>query len=425
VFAALPLRQCLLTESAGRRERETNKTNMIDGPRAVVVGAALNGLGVVRSLARGGVPTIVMDTTYRRAAMWSRFAQPVIVEKLYGRKLVDGLMALQRGLDHRPVLLLADEMAVHTVSEHHEELKRAYQFQFPSRETVKVLENKARFHEFAEWHGLPVPRSIVISSVSDLQRLCDLRFPVIIKPANKRLVYLRRTQRLHMPADFEEARELCYTLLQTAGEFVVQEWIEGPTSSICFCLFYRGADRARTIYFSGRKILSHPPKAGSTAVCIAAPEIAEQLESFTAAFLELCDYRGLGSLEFKWDPTRRTFVVIEPTVGRTDWQEEVATLNGANIPLFAYRDLTGLSNDQPLLPPQPVAWRESWHRWSGRSALQADLPLYDGYWRLGDPLPSLAHYATEAARVAGEMTRRLFTATAAKRRQSVARGKQL
>ncbi len=278
---------------------------MTDGPCAVVAGAELNGLGVVRSLARGGVPTIVLDTTYGRAAMWSRFARPVIVEELYGRKLVDGLLALQRGLDHRPALLLADEMVVHTVSMHREELKRAYQFQLPSPDTVKVLDNKARFHEFAERHGLPVPRSIVVSRVSDLEKLGDLRFPVIVKPADKRLVYLRRTQRLHMPADIEEARELCRTLLQTVGEFVVQEWIDGPVSNIYFCLFYRGDDRARTIFFSGRKILSHPPTAGSTALCIAAPEVAGQLEPFTAAFIERCDYRGLGSLEFKWDEARR------------------------------------------------------------------------------------------------------------------------
>jgi len=398
---------------------------MTGSPRAVVVGAALNGLGVVRSLARGGVPTIVMDTTYGRTAMWSRFARPAIVEELYGRKLVDGLMALQVGLDHRPALLLADEMAVHTVSTHREELERAYRFRIPSRDTVRILENKARFHEFAERHGLPVPRSVVVDCASDLERLGDLRFPVIVKPADKRLVYLGRTPRLHTPADFEEARALCYALLQTVGEFVVQEWIEGPTSNIYFCLFYRGGDPARTICFSGRKILSHPPKAGSTALCIAAPEVAEQLEAFTAAFIERCDYRGLGSLEFKWDPTRRMFVVIEPTVGRTDWQEEVATLNGANIPLFAYRDLTGLPNDAPAGAAQPAAWRESWHRWSGRSALRAGLPVYDGYWRLGDPLPSLAYYTAEAARAAGQMARRLFAATPAKPHPDVARGKQL
>jgi predicted ATP-grasp superfamily ATP-dependent carboligase len=348
----------------------------------------------------------------------------VIVEKLYGRKLVDGLMALQRGLGHRPALLLADEMVVHTVSTHREELKRAYRFQLPSPDMVKTLDNKARFHEFAERHGLPVPRSIVVSRVSDLEKLGELRFPVIVKPADKRLVYLRRTQRLHLPTDIEEARELCRTLLQTVGEFVVQEWIEGPVSNIYFCLFYRGHDPARTILFSGRKILSHPPTAGSTALCIAAPEVAEELEQFTAAFIQRCDYRGLGSLEFKWDPARRIFVVIEPTVGRTDWQEEVATLNGVNIPLFAYRDLIGLPHSEPARPSQPVAWQDSWHRWSSRSALKARLPVYDGYWRVSDPMPSLAYYATELGKAAGHMTRRLFAAAPAKRHRGVAGGKQ-
>jgi D-aspartate ligase len=412
-------------EKTRRRAHKTSETAMTDSPCAVVIGAELNGLGVVRSLARGGVPTIVMDTTYGRAAMWSRFSRPVIVEKLYGRKLVDGLLALQRGRDHRPVLLLADEMVVHTVSTHREELKRAYRFQLPSRDTVKILDNKARFHEFAERHGLPIPRSVVVGRVSDLEKLGDLRFPVIVKPADKRLVYLRRTQRLHMPANIEEARELCCTLLQTVGEFVVQEWIDGPVSNIYFCLFYRGHDRARTSFFSGRKILSHPPTAGSTALCVAAPEVAGQLETFTAAFIERCDYRGLGSIEFKWDRERRIFVVIEPTVGRTDWQEEVATLNGVNIPLFAYRDLTGLPNSQPACPSQrPVAWQDSWHRGRGRSALKPRLPIHDGYWRASDPMPSLAYYATEAGKVAGKMTRRLFAAAPAKRHQRVAGGKR-
>jgi hypothetical protein len=39
---------------------------------AVVVRGEVNGLGVVRSLAQGGVPTIVADTTLSHAAMWSR-----------------------------------------------------------------------------------------------------------------------------------------------------------------------------------------------------------------------------------------------------------------------------------------------------------------------------------------------------------------
>ena len=411
------------TELTSRRQSPDEQTSMTDTPCAVVIGAELNGLGVVRSLARGGVPTIVVDTTNRRAAMWSRFCRPVIVDRLYGRKLVDSLLALQRDLGHRPALLLTDEMAVHTVSMHREELALAYCFELPSQGMVKTLDNKARFQELAERHGLPVPRSIIISSLSDLAGLSDLRFPLIIKPADRGMAYLGRTQRLHMPADIEETRDLCGTLLQTIGEFVVQEWIDGPDSNIYFCLFYCGRDRGRTVFFSGRKLLSHPPRAGSTALCIAAPEAADQLEPFAASFIELCEYRGLGSLEFKWDPERRIFVVIEPTVGRSDWQEEVATLSGVNIPLAAYRNLIGLP-DSPVRPGQPIAWQESWRHWKGRSALNPGLPIYDGYWRTKDPLPGVVYYANAALALAGQMTRRLFATAPAKRRRRMTIGKQ-
>jgi hypothetical protein len=39
-------------------------------------------------------------------------------------------------------------------------------------------------------------------------------------------------------------------------------------------------------------------------------------------------------------------------------------------------------------------------------------------------MPSLAYYATEAGKVAGQMRRRLFAAVPAKRHQGVAGGKQ-
>ena len=42
---------------------------------AVVVRGELNGLGVIRSLARGGVPTILVDTTRLHAGAWSRFSK--------------------------------------------------------------------------------------------------------------------------------------------------------------------------------------------------------------------------------------------------------------------------------------------------------------------------------------------------------------
>jgi predicted ATP-grasp superfamily ATP-dependent carboligase len=371
---------------------------MAEMTHAVVVRGELNGLGVIRSLARGGVPTVLVDTTRLRAGTWSRFCRVRIVEQLHGADFVRDLLDLQRELGGRPVLLLTDEMAVTTVSEHRDQLAAAYRFQLPPADMVTKLSDKARFQEFAEINNLPVPRTAVLKCEVDLARLGNLRFPVIVKPADKRPVYLGATERLHVVSNLAQCNVLCRQLLRTAGELVVQEWIDGPDSNIYFSLFYRGRDPDRLTIFSGRKIVCNPPKIGSTALCVAAPEAANVLEALTRACIELSSYRGLGSIEFKFDSNHQRFVIIEPTVGRTDWQEEIATLNGVNLPLAAYRHEMGLPPLRSTKLTPAAAWQESIAHWTGRFALPAAMRIYDGYWRLNDPVPAFVFYGSAATK---------------------------
>ncbi len=160
----------------------------------------------------------------------------------------------------------------------------------------------------------------------------------------------------------------------------------------------------------GRKIAAHPPGLGSTAVCVPSPEAADLLQPLTEKFLDVSEYEGLGSLEFKWDARARRFIIIEPTVGRTDWQEEIATLNGLNLPLIAYCDELGLP-----APPDgraaPAAWRESFLHF--RRGSSAAMPIHDGYWRSDDPLPLCVFFLELASRSA----HRLFTQPLLERRR--------
>jgi predicted ATP-grasp superfamily ATP-dependent carboligase len=368
---------------------------------AVVVRGEVNGLGVVRSLAKGRVPAIVADTTLRHAAMWSRWSKRHLVGQLSGKPFVEQLLQLQRKLGARPVLILTDEMSVHTVSEYRAELSPHYRVRLPSPAMVVTLCNKAAFQNFAQAHALPVPRAIVIEREADIADIPSLGLPVIVKPADKRPVHLGQVERINWLSTAEDAAAVCRRMLNAAGTLVVQEWIDGPDSSIYFALFHCGAAPPSRNIFFGRKIAAHPPGLGSTAVCVPAPEAIELLRPLTEKFLDISEYQGLGSLEFKWDAQARRFVIIEPTVGRTDWQEEIATLNGLNLPLIAYCYELGLP-----VPPQPpagaAAWRESLlHLWRG-SGLRA----YDGYWRFDDPLPALAFYVDLALRNARRLVRR-------------------
>jgi len=359
---------------------------------AVVVGGGLGGLGVVRSLRRGHVPVVVVDASRSRPAMWSRWCRHVTVDRLYGRTLIDGLIALKRQIGEQAVLFLTDEMAVPTVSEWRRELEHAYRIRLPSESTVVDLSDKARFQRLAEEIGLPVPRSVIVEPTTDLRLLGELSFPVVIKPANKEAFYLGRTERIRKVNTLDEAIAVCTRALPNAGKVIVQEWIAGPDSNIYFCLFYRGKDGVIVSSFTGQKILSDPPEIGGTAICLAAPEVRNAIEPVTMAFADRVGFDGMGSLEFKWDPERARFVIIEPTVGRVDWQEEIATLCGVNIPLIAYRHETGLAPISVDRVPEDVAWRVSFIKRWPKQRSRSGTRVYDGYWRLDDPGPAVFYY---------------------------------
>ena len=98
-----------------------------------------------------------------------------------------------------------------------------------------------------------------------------------------------------------------------------------------------------------------------------------------------------------------------------DWQEEVATLNGVNIPLAAYRYETGAAAAPSVIPAQSVIWRDRARHWKATRANPAAavrLPatqVRDAYWRLSDPLPALFHALTMFMRTLRRALRRRET----------------
>ena len=267
-----------------------------------------------------------------------------------------------------------------------------------------MLYDKARFHEFAIATGLPVPNAAIVGQTSELGKVRRLRFPVIMKPTDKRNFHAGAAPRLAIAQNISEAIEAGEQLLQTSRELIVQERVDGPDDSIYFCLFYRGRAATTVAMFTGRKLASIPPGTGSAACCeAAAPDTSHTLETLTRDFLEQIDYCGFGSVEYKWDPHTRRFVIIEPTVGRTDWQEESATLSGVNIPLEAYRHEFGLSAETAGSTAQRIVWQASYFNrlMVGPDCVPPDSTVYDGYWRFDDPLPAIVHYPLDACSLAG------------------------
>jgi D-aspartate ligase len=363
---------------------------------AVVVGAGENcgGLGLVRSLGQAGVPVFVMDSDPSAPALYSRFARKFVASKMTGTSLVKDLLALRATLDHSPVLFLTSDDAVLTVSEHRDKLGDGFRFLLPSHACVTSLAQKVSFQQLAERHGFPVPRAVRIECVGDLGRLATLHFPCVIKPSVKTAEYLNgQFDPGYKVASVAQADAVCRRILPALPDVLVQEWIEGPDSEIYFCMVYRGAS-GTVSSFTGRKLSIWPPDIGTTASCTAAPHARAVLEPLTDAFFAAVSFVGMGSIEFKRDARSGKFLMIEPTIGRVDWQEEVATIHGANIPLAAY--CYEIGRNVPIaseLRPQ-VIWRDLGRHWksSRHRAIQdegAKADIYGAYWRRDDPLPAL------------------------------------
>jgi D-aspartate ligase len=368
-------------------------------PSAVVVGAGLNALGVVRSLAPERIPITVVANE-PGPALRSRFATP----SRYREDLVGHLASLPA--HDKPVLLLTQEAAVAAVSEERERLKDRYRFVLAEPRLLAGLMSKSGFQSLAAKHGFPVPRSEVVTCPSDLARVSALSFPCIVKPVVKNDAWDRRFQKAYR---FDEFSALdAFFAGNMPPPAIVQEWIEGTDADVYFTLAYRDGEGATRAAFTGRKIRQWPPRVGGTASCTAAPAEHEALlAALTTRFFDAVGFVGMGSMEYKRDPRTGRFVMVEPTVGRSDYQEEVSTLNGVNVVRAAYRSLAGLPPLEPEASRGPRVWRDGIGDERSRAA-QPDLPVpesvkgaawVDALFRVNDPGPWLADlYGRIAAR---------------------------
>lgn len=363
---------------------------------AIVVGGGLNALGVVRSLGVAGVPVVVMDISAQSPAMRSRYGRKRLANALEGNEFITDLNRLAADLGAKAVLFLTEEKTVNTVSEHRALLPSNLLIRLPEHSRLMALMHKQGFQDLAESMGAPVPPAVRLQSSADLPKISGLKYPCVLKPSEKSYEYGALFKKAYKVSFAAEAAELYRQIEPVLADMVVQEWIEGRDSDIYFCLQYIGKEGELVSSFTGRKIRSWPPRIGGTASCTAAWEHHPELTETTRAFFKKVGFTGIGSMEYKLDARDRRFYMVEPTVARTDFQEEVATVNGCNLPLAAYCYELGLPLPTVVPVTPPRAWRDAqvdrWSREEGNGEVdQASQShqMVDAHWRWNDPTPWL------------------------------------
>lgn len=364
---------------------------------AVVVGLGLNGLGVVRSLGAAGICPTVLTNDLNAPETKTRFGHIRSLQGLSGKSLCDKLIALAKELGERPVLFLTQEQSVLEVSKRAEELQEYYRFTMPSCDIIEKLQHKGHIMEAAIAAGVPYPPGMRLTSADQVPGLRDLTYPCAFKPAVRNADYDKRFAKAYRLSSADEAADLFEQASPWFSDFVVQEWVEGADSDIFFCLLFICRNGEVLTSFSGRKVRSWPLQTGGTASCMGAPEHHDEMLALSVKFLSEVGFTGLVGVEFKRCSNTGQFMLIEPTVARTDYQAELATLTGVNQIYQVYLHECGLPVPTARPHDRPVAWRDPV---ADANAIHAaglrgrPFPLgtkvFDGFFRGNDPGPWIA-----------------------------------
>jgi predicted ATP-grasp superfamily ATP-dependent carboligase len=256
------------------------------------------------------------------------------------------LIQIPGSLSKIPVLVLTTDDYVEFYIKNREVLEDKYLINMPDTKTVDLLLDKNKFSVFAKANNVLIPRSFEVRNERDLFNLqTEIKFPVILKP------YLRTAKweaahfkKAYILSDFDKLQKTYERVSAVEKFFIIQEYIQGGDDHIEYCLTYFSDQGDCVMSFTGRKIRQWPVETGSTATTM--PVENNWIKEETERIFKLLCFTGFGSIEFKRNDDDGKYYLIEPTAGRLNQQEYVATLSGYNIPLAAYRDLTR-TNIQP------------------------------------------------------------------------------
>jgi predicted ATP-grasp superfamily ATP-dependent carboligase len=322
----------------------------------VVIGGDYQGLGIVRSLGRHGVPVLVLDDE-RSIARYSRYATAAVkVADLRDEETtVAELMEL--GARHQLdgwVVYPTREETVAALSRHRDTLAAHFRIPTPPWEVVKWAWDKRNTYEVAAELGIATPRTWLVSSERELTSI-DGEPPFAVKPAIKEhflyatgaKAWLANT-RAELHERFRAAAELV-----GAREVIVQELIPGSgEAQLAYCAFFREGRPAASMVV--RRLRQHPPLFGRASTFVETIDHPE-LEQTSERFLRHIGYNGLVELEYKHDARDGNTKLLDVNA-RTWGYHSLGQRAGLDFPYLLYRDQLTLAIPDRARAPAGVAW---------------------------------------------------------------------
>jgi D-aspartate ligase len=372
-------------------------------PAAIVMNLSRNGLGVIRSLGRRGIPVIGVDTHLNGPGAKSRYCEAIACPdpNTDEQALLAFLMDLGRKFDRRATVFPTSDDFVRFLSRHRHQLKHEYSLALPSQDTVCSTVNKRKTYEEAVRLHVPVPKTLFPQDDTELELVARaVSYPVLIKAT------MSHTGSPPFPGKalrVESEEQLLDRYHQLAGAWssiMVQELIPGGDDQLWTLGAYLDRASRPLAVFSGRKLRQYPPHFGTCS--LGQCEWNLDVVKLGLHLLKGIGYVGPTQVEFKYDARDDTYKLMEINARTWLWHT-LASDRDVDLAYIAYLDQSGQVAPRRVLGKQRARWLSiiadtasakhymarnelSWFDWIGswRGVRQFDL------LSLSDPLPFIA-----------------------------------
>jgi D-aspartate ligase len=281
-------------------------------PGAVVIGGDYQGLGIVRSLGKMGVPVCVIDDEHS-ISRFSRYATHSFhVPDLRHEELtLSTLLEIGRRLDLQGwVLFPTRDEVVATLSRHRAELSQIFRVPSPEWDTTKWMLDKRNTYQRAAELNIPVPMTWTSLTEDGLDHL-DASFPLVVKPAIKEHFFYTTKAKAWRANSRTELHDLFRraTALTGAGEVLIQDFIPGDgRHQFSYCAFFKKGKAVGSMVTRRRR--QHPHDFGRASTFVETVDLPG-IETLSERFLRAINYYGLVEVEFKLDPRDGQFKLLD------------------------------------------------------------------------------------------------------------------
>jgi len=261
-------------------------------------------LAAVRALAKAGYWVSAGEKTPLATALFSRFANKVLVypnPAAAPQKFLDFILAELKKEQYAAIFLMEEETLL-LLDTAREEIEKLTRFPFASGDEIRRLRDKARLPEIASSLGISTPRTFEPRDLEELRADAALLPPPwVLKPA----VSSGSRGRVYA-ADLQEL-ETRFERLKTAyPRILLQERILGES----FAASGLGDGKGKLLaFFAHQRLRTYPLDGGpaTLAQSVKSPE----LERLTREFFSGVEWYGVGQLEFIRDQRQGSFQLLE------------------------------------------------------------------------------------------------------------------